>query len=178
VFLYVGRLVAGKNVRTLLRAARMVADAGEQLEVWIVGDGPDLRSLAAEANRLQGGGLSYRFLGRVDYRSIGFVLERADVFVMPTLYDYRCVAVLEAMQFGLPLIVSKDDGNAGATVHDGREALIFDPTSAADLAECMRLLCRDAPLRSRLGGAAREAARHASTARAIPALRHCLAQAG
>jgi glycosyltransferase involved in cell wall biosynthesis len=136
LFLFVGRLVPGKNVRTLLEAAHLLRRQGLDCSVWLLGDGPLRRSLEATRDRL---GLrdTVCFLGPVPYSSTGFVYELCDVFVMPTNADYRCVAVLEAMRFGKAVIDSKFDGNAGDTVRHADNGLIFDPASAEELAGCM-----------------------------------------
>jgi glycosyltransferase involved in cell wall biosynthesis len=142
LFLYVGRLVPGKNVMTLLQAAHLLRRQGLEFSVWLLGDGPLRQSLEAARNHF---GLrdTVAFLGSVPYTSTGFVYELCDVFVMPTNSDYRCVAVLEAMRFGKAVIDSKLDGNAGDTVRHGVNGLVFDPASPDELAGCMAKFIRD-----------------------------------
>ena len=65
------------------------------------------------------------FFRHVPYEGIGHLYAECDVFVMPTLSDYRSVSVLEAMRFGRALIVSRRDGNAGETARHGDNAFLF-----------------------------------------------------
>lgn len=150
LFLFVGRLVALKNVGALLSATQSLVEDGLSLEVWIVGSGPQQAALLDErtVRRLDD---VVRFCGRVDYRSLGHLYEACDVFVMPTLTDYRSVAVLEAMRFGRPVIDSIADGNAHDSVQHGENGLIFDPAKPDDLVACMRRFIVDPGLAERLG---------------------------
>jgi glycosyltransferase involved in cell wall biosynthesis len=90
------------------------------------------------------------FLGAVEYDRMGWIYEMADVFVMPTLVDYRSVSVLEAIRFGKPIIDSVFDGNVGDTVLPGQNGLTFDPTRPMELAECMTRLIQNADLLRRM----------------------------
>ena len=150
LYLFVGRLIPGKNVKTLLEAAHLLRRQGLEFSVWIAGDGPLRRSLEEDCDRL---GLrdTVCFLGSIPYPSMGFFYEPCDVFVMPTNTDYRCVAVLEAMRFGKAVIDSKLDGNAGDTVRHGDNGLLFDPASPGELAECMAAFARDRRLAREMG---------------------------
>jgi glycosyltransferase involved in cell wall biosynthesis len=145
VFLFVGRLIRLKNVHCLLAAAHRLVNEDREFAVWIVGDGPERERLerSVESTGLRD---IVAFLGAVPYRSIGYVYEAADVFVMPSLTDYRSVSVLEAIQFGKPIIDSLFDGNAGDTVLPGQNGLTFDPRSPKQLADCMSKFIDDARL--------------------------------
>lgn len=150
LFLYMGQLILRKNVEVILRAAGLLNAERAEFEVWIGGEGPDedrLRGIVAQL------GLNevVRFIGSVQYASIGFVYEACDVFVMPSHTDYRSVAVLEAMRFGKPVIDSTQDGNAYDCARDGFNALIFDPGNPRRLAECMRQFVDDPGLARVMG---------------------------
>jgi glycosyltransferase involved in cell wall biosynthesis len=142
LFLCVGQLIPRKNMRTLLQAAQLLRRQGLEFSVWIVGEGPLRQPLEEDRDRLALRD-TVSFLGSVPYSSIGFIYESCDVFVMPTNFDYRCVAVLEAMRFGKAVIDSKLDGNAGDTVRHGDNGLVFDPVRADDLAQSMAAFVRD-----------------------------------
>ena len=150
LFLFVGRLVALKNIGAVLSATQSLVDEGLSLEVWIAGSGPQQAALLDERHA-RGLDDVVRFCGRVDYRSVGHLYEACDVFVMPTLTDYRSVAVLEAMRFGRPIIDSIADGNAGDSVKHRDNGLIFDPAKPDDLVACMRRFILEPGLAERLG---------------------------
>ena len=149
LFLFVGELTARKNARTLLEAAHLLRTQGETFSTWIVGDGPQ-RSELERSVRSMGLDRTVSFLGAVEYDRMGWIYEKADVFVMPTLVDYRSVAVLEAIRFGKPIIDSVFDGNVGDTVLPGQNGLTFDPTRPMELAECMSRLIQNADLLGRM----------------------------
>jgi glycosyltransferase involved in cell wall biosynthesis len=154
LFLCVGELIPRKNVSTLIQAAGLVKAKGEKFSLWIVGEGPQRATLRSFVST-SGLDDSVSFLGAVEYDRIGWVYDKADVFVMPSLIDYRSVAVLEAMRFGKPIVDSMFDGNVGDGVLPGKNGLVFDPRNPKELAECMIRLIRDGDLLTRMGDASR-----------------------
>jgi glycosyltransferase involved in cell wall biosynthesis len=154
VFLFVGQLISRKNVPRLLDAARLLLGEGRKFTVWIVGNGPDRERLQ---RTVESTGLKdvVTFLGAVPYRSIGHLYEATDVFVMPSLSDYRSVTVLEALRFAKPIIDSKRDGSADMIV-DQVNGYVFDPTNVAELAGYMRAFVDDPMLAGRMGSQSAE----------------------
>jgi glycosyltransferase involved in cell wall biosynthesis len=148
-FLVVGRLVAPKNVATVIDAAASLRAEELEFAVTVVGDGPAAEDLRRQA---QGAGLdgTVTFADSVPADRVGHYYRRADAFVLPSLGDYRSVSVLEALQFGLPVIDSTLDGNAGATVIHGYNGFLFDPRSTSELAAHMRRLIEHPGLREKM----------------------------
>jgi glycosyltransferase involved in cell wall biosynthesis len=162
LFLFVGELTPRKNVGVLLDAAGLVKRRGERFSLWIVGEGPQRANLQSSVSTL---GLDHAvsFLGAVEYDRIGWAYDKADVFVMPTLVDYRSVAVVEAIRFGRPVVDSIFDGNVGDTVLPEKNGLVFDPRDPEELAECMTRLIRDRDLLTRMSEASRSMMRNQTT---------------
>ncbi len=79
---------------------------------------------------------------------------RADLFVHPTLNDYFPLVLLEAMQFGLP-IVSTRVGAISEIVTHGTHGLIVEPDDAQALAGAIESLLRDPQRRRRMAVASR-----------------------
>jgi glycosyltransferase involved in cell wall biosynthesis len=155
VFLFVGRLIRLKNVRSLLEAAHRLDNEGRKFAVWIAGNGPERESLERLVE-LTGLRNIVTFLGAVPYRSIGHVYEASDVLVMPTFTDVVSIAVLEAIRFEKPVIGSKLGGFAGYVVLDRVNGFIFDPTNVAELAGYMRAFIDDPMLVSSMGNRSAE----------------------
>lgn len=112
-----GRLSEEKNYAFLLRATALLPD----VEVRIVGDGPDRSMLEALARRL---GVTDRveFLGNRTRTETLELLARGDVFVQPSLYEGHSLALLEAAGLGLPLVVSRVPAQVeGVTASDGSQ---------------------------------------------------------
>ena len=95
---FVGRLHPSKDPQTLVRAFRAAGMADSTLV--LAGEGPE----RAELERLAAGDPAIRLLG---YRTDAAALYRAfDFFVLPSRFEQVPLAVLEAMQAGLPMAVS------------------------------------------------------------------------
>jgi glycosyltransferase involved in cell wall biosynthesis len=144
VVLTAARLVEQKGIDVLIDAAARVS-----ARFLVAGDGPERARLeeraAALADRVS-------FLGhRTDVRDL---LDSADVFVLPSLYEGTPLAVLEAMAAG-KAIVATAIGGTDELVEDGETALLVPPSDAAALAAAIRRLLDDPGLRVRLGDAAR-----------------------
>lgn len=146
VVLYAGRLSAEKNVETIVRALRLVADV-RPMHGIICGEGPfgeRVSALIAE-------------LGLADQvRTVGYVsrlwsfMKRVNVLVSVSVFEGSPNVVLEAMACGCPLIVSEipahrellDDSMAifvdphrPRQVADGIESILNDPAGAAQRAQ-------------------------------------------
>ena len=155
LFLFVGRLDARKNVHTLLQASSILAQRGLDFSVWIVGDGP-LRQQHLRTTRDLRLEDRVRFLPWIPSESLGFIYEKSDVFVMPSVRDYRSVSVLEAMRFGKPVLDSRSDGNAGDSVREAITGFLFDPRQPSELAQHMVSFVREPQLAARMGERANE----------------------
>jgi glycosyltransferase involved in cell wall biosynthesis len=145
--LYVGRLRGEKGVDILLEAVATLAD--EEWSLDIVGDGEPayLSQLRQQCVDL---GIEGRitFHGWIPYDSIHAVYEAADLFVHPGVWpDPFPRTTLEAMQAGVPMIVSNTGGPEWAV---GRAALTFEQGDAEDLAVKIRTLWNDSVLREEL----------------------------
>ncbi len=153
--LHVGRTVRTKGLRDTLRALGDLGDLDVHLDV--VGDGTDLAACRDLAHDL---GLDGRvtFHGRVPRAEVDRFYAAADVFVFPSYREPGGAVVLEAMSWGLPVVVS-DRGGPAANVTDdcGVRLPAESPEQlAADCAAALRHLVTDAPLRTLMGCAARE----------------------
>jgi glycosyltransferase involved in cell wall biosynthesis len=127
----VARLSPEKDIATLLRAARLVADAHPDFRLEIAGAGPcdaDLRRLADELN-LRG---HVQFLGEVG--DVPALLARARLFVLPSQSEGISLTVLEAMATGLPVVTTLVGGNPEVVLGDTTGTLVpaADPPALAD----------------------------------------------
>jgi sugar transferase (PEP-CTERM/EpsH1 system associated) len=145
----VGRLVPVKNYGLLLRA---VAHASMPAHVVLVGDGPEMAQLQAQAQSL---GIAQRvhLLGHCDH--VHEMLSAFDVFVLPSLSEGMSNTLLEAMAARVPPVVSDVGGNR-EIVREGVDGLVFASGDQAVLTSHLRALCADAGRRARIGSAARE----------------------
>jgi len=81
----------------------------------------------------------------------------ADVFVLPSVEDGFGLVTLEAMAAGVPVVVSANAGSA-EVVRDGENGFVVPARDITTLSDRIAALLADAPLRQRMGEAARRTA--------------------
>ncbi|WP_447942448.1 glycosyltransferase [Microbacterium aurum] len=153
-FLFVGRLIRTKGLRDAIRALAHLPGGAATLDV--VGEGHD-RAECELLVRTLGLGEQVRFHGHVAHTQVAVHYRNSDVFLFPSYREAGGIVVVEAMSYGLPLIVA-DRGGPAASVDDncGIRVEPRDPDQyARDLAAAMSTLAADPALRAALGAAAR-----------------------
>jgi starch synthase (maltosyl-transferring) len=152
---FVGRLDAQKGLELLLEAMRQVYSRLPQLELLLVGAGPQRGELEQISRRL-GIESRTRFLGfRTDVPAI---LSCADLFILPSRWEGMPNAVLEAMAAGLPVIATKTEGTRELVRH-GETGWLVPIGNASELAQAMLELTSDQERRTRWGRQGREVVR-------------------
>lgn len=136
------------GIDTAIRAfAREFAVDGA-LRLRIAGSGPaetSLRTLVAQLGIAE----VVSFEGRLDRSGIAALYADADAMINPSTVDNMPNSVLEALACGIP-VISTDVGGVPYIVHHGETALLVPPANTTALAEAIRQLKADAPLRGRL----------------------------
>lgn len=160
--LFVGRLVAIKNVALLLRALAQLAPA-QRPYLLLAGSGPLDEALRAQATALA---LTddVRFLGERDDAQA--LMQCADFLVLCSREEGLSNVVLEAMAVGCPPLASAVGGNPELIEHE-RNGLLFADDDADALAAALARLGADPALRLRLGAAARTDAQRDFTIEAM-----------
>ena len=137
VVLIAGRLSAEKNVETIVRALRLVADV-RPVRGIVCGDGPLGERVSGLISEL----------GLVDeVRTVGYVsgpwslMKRANVLVSVSFFEGSPNVVLEAMACGCPLIVSEIP--AHRELLDDGMAIFVDPTRTRDVADAIASVLND-----------------------------------
>lgn len=142
-FLFVGELIERKGLQFALRACAMLLPKyANEFSFDIVGDGPYRETLEALASHL---GLENNvcFHGRQPYESLINFYNESDVFLFPTLADYRALAPFEALTFGMPLLASIRDGGVEETIREGKNGYAFDPREVRNLSRLMARFIED-----------------------------------
>lgn len=154
--LYVGRITRSKGVRDAVRAMKYLRDV-LNLTLDVVGDGEDVSECRREAAELCVSN-RIRFHGRIARQAVDKFYEQSDIFLFPSLREPSGNAVLEAMSYGLPMIVAAN-GGPGYVV-DNSCGYRIEPREpqqyAADLAGAIRELAHNRVLRQEMGIAARK----------------------
>ena len=147
--LFVGRLVALKNVPVLLRALSLVP-AITRPHLVLAGEGPLLGELRATAQRL-GVAAHVHFLGARD--DTASLMQCADVLVLPSREEGLSNVILEAMAAGCPVVASAVGGNPELVEHS-RTGLLFPSDDATALAAALVRVACDPDLRLRFATSA------------------------
>lgn len=160
LIVHVGNIRPHKGHATLVAAVRELADRVPEATVVSIGgektdgDLDRVRSLA----KASGVSDKIRFLGRrEDARRF---IAAADVFVNPSDFEGLPVAILEALQFGKP-VVATNVGGVPTVVIDGNTGILVEPANPSALAAALARAITD-PEAAEWGvnGAALIAARH------------------
>ena len=144
--LSVCRFYPRKRLEHLLRAAASLRDRVPQLEVRIVGNGPEYRKLQAICTQLQLASV-VRLVGDVSPEQLAMEYQRADVFCLPSVQEGFGIVFLEAMAAGKPIVAAR----AASIPEVVRNGILVEPESVEALAEAIFGLSRDPDLRSSLG---------------------------
>ena len=166
--LSLGRLIAKKNIETLIAAfaqARTSPSCAD-LSLVIVGDGPERDRLIRACQRhgltvmaAPGQALSEAdvyFLPSVGPQGVADILALADIFVLASTTEEWGLVVNEAAACGLPLLVSSAAGCADELCKDGINGYQFDPNDSETLTARIIELAASEHTRARYGAASRQ----------------------
>ncbi|MDG4830134.1 glycosyltransferase family 4 protein [Solwaraspora sp. WMMD1047] len=96
-----------------------------------------------------------RFTGRIPHADLVDELRRAEVAVVPSLFEGFSLPLVEAMSCGVPVVATTGGALPEVAGPDGEAALLVPPGDVAALAVAIGRLLDDAGLRHRLGAAGR-----------------------
>lgn len=136
LFLYVGRLDPEKRLDVLLRALHRLGRYDVQL--GIVGRGSQTSELQALGEELALDGRVV-FTGYVPGEDLPSLLNSADVFAMPSEAELQCLAALEAMATGRPVLAA-DARALPELVRNGVNGYLFRVGDVDDAARRMAQL--------------------------------------
>ncbi len=148
VVLFVGKLIDRKRPLLVLDAFARVRSRHE-CALLLVGEGPlesELRRRVKEA-RIP----DVHFAGFLNRSEVPRAFAAADVFVLPSVEETWGIVVNEAMNFGLPLVVSDLVGCAPDLVREGENGLVVAHDDVAAVADALERLVSNRDVRERFG---------------------------
>lgn len=134
---YTGAFNESKGVMRVQKAAEGV----KNLKMIYIGSG-DLEPI----------GSNILYKGKTPHSQIPELLSAADFFVLPTLAEGCCNAIIEAMACGLPIISS--DRAFNDDILNDSYAIRVNPESIEDIKKAMELLCSEPIKRETMGNRA------------------------
>jgi glycosyltransferase involved in cell wall biosynthesis len=148
VLLGVGRLADEKNFAVFVSAMELLRGMVPGLRALILGEGPARASLQRQIDH---SGLTdtCQLVGhRTDVQRY---YDSADIFVQPSIVELQSLAMLEAMQAGLPVVVSQGVGCNDELLTQADSGFLLHPNRPALWADCISMLARQPSLRARVG---------------------------
>lgn len=126
--LFVGRFAFNKGIQHLLEAIELMNAEGLQhtFHFTLVGKGPLFESLQKKYQFE-----NLRYAGAASDDELKQLYLSSDIFILPTLFEGMPTVVLEAMGYGLPIIVT--DTGATLSMVNEQNGYIIEKKSAADI---------------------------------------------
>ena len=147
--LYVGQVGYRKGLQYVLDAVASMSSS--QAELTVVGP------IVNRSKILAGLPHNARYLGKLNRDRLRAEYAKADVFVLPSLAEGMALVILEAMAFGLPVIITDECGYEGV-VRDGIEGFVIPSRDTRLIVQSLEVLWRNHDLRSRMSQASRQRA--------------------
>ena len=132
--LFVAHELDRKGYATILSALRILDT--QKLRLFVVGRNSASRVMREAAKY----GVEDQVVACGPTRDVAGYHAASDVFVLPTQYEAFCLAILEALGSGLPVVTTRIPGAEDA-VQTGRNGFVIeDPKSGEQLAEALKPL--------------------------------------
>ncbi|MBI2020021.1 glycosyltransferase family 4 protein [Candidatus Daviesbacteria bacterium] len=151
--LLITRQDSRKGINFLLHAFAILNQRGIKYSAAIIGGGRMLQANRSLAQKLQ---LKNVYLPGFT-TDPSYFLKKADVYVFSSVEEgSSAISILEAMQYGLPIVSTNVDGLV-EDLEDKKSALLVPPKNPQALADAMQKLIQNPKLAKRLGKAAKKA---------------------
>lgn len=146
------RITEVKGLIYLLKALSILKKRGTKFHYNMIGEGPLLPELKNDAHALGLNKDDISFLGYSD--DVPSYLSRCDLFLLPSLFEYHSIAVLEAMRSSCAIIATNVGGNSESITHE-KEGLIIPSKDPVALADAIQYLLEHPDVRANLARNAR-----------------------
>lgn len=140
-----------KGLPFMMEAVSILKQRGLKFHYYMIGEGPELeglRQMCKEKNLKD-------VMSFEGFQSnVPSWLASADIFALPSLYEYHSIAVLEAMRAGKGIVATTVGGN-GESIQNMKQGILVPPSDPVALADGLEKMINDEKLRSELAHAAR-----------------------
>lgn len=137
----IARLVSQKRIELALAAIGELATTGEAMPLTIVGTGPELGRLEAQAAALPAPA-KVRFTGQLPQEEVAQRLASADVMLFPAVREGLGLSAIEALMAGVPVVACRDGGGVVSALGKHGGGVVTDANPRA-LATALRNLATD-----------------------------------
>ena len=123
----VARLDKQKKIEKLIRIIQLLKNQDKNFYLNIIGDGPEKKNLLNLSKKLDVK-KNINFMGFVKNDKIQKYLKKIDIFIFPSEDEGLPFSILEAVNFGLPVIAA-DSGGISENFKNTKEMFILKNTS-------------------------------------------------
>jgi len=116
IVLFLGRITMQKGPEYFLMAARKVLEEMENVKFVMAGTG-DMMHRIIEMAAQMGIGHKVLFTGFLRGKDVEKIYQMADLYVMPSVSEPFGIAPLEALNYDVPVLISKQSGVAEVLTH-------------------------------------------------------------
>ena len=138
----IGELVPTKHIDWVIRAVKNYK-GGKKVSLKIAGEGP----MRPELEALIQGNDNIQLLGKIDHDKIGQLLQKTDIFALPSINETFGLVYLEAAAHQIAVVATKGTGIWG--VFDNQKEMLFCDSSTS-FNELLYHLIDDDQLRNEL----------------------------
>lgn len=142
----VSRLVKWKNVDQVLEVGKDL-----NLKILIIGDGPEMQSLQKISESLS---IRVDFLGEISQTEVRKWMQKSRIFVQISSYEGLSFSLLQAMEAGVPCVISDIPGNA-QVAQSGKEAIFVELNNKSKLRDSIHEVLVNSELAASLTNNAR-----------------------
>jgi glycosyltransferase involved in cell wall biosynthesis len=131
--IFVGQLIKRKGIETLLEAIKIIERTNQLFHLTIIGKGelkPLLQAFISK-NQLEN---TVTLSGVINSKNITDYIKKADLLILPSVFDGWGMVINEALQVHVPVLIS-DQCGAKELVRNNQNGLIFQHDSIESLVE-------------------------------------------
>ncbi len=147
IITYIGRQEAFKGIPVLAEAYSSLGASFKNIHLFICGA---VGAYTEELKKIIEINKGIRLLSNITDRQKTEILRVTDILVLPSKEESFGVVFLEAWSFSKP-VVGAGIGAVASLIEEGKDGLLFKPDDVQDLADKLRLLVENEPLRKELG---------------------------
>ena len=140
-----------KGLPFMMQAVAILKQRGLKFHYYMIGDGPELEAMKQMCKDTK---LDDVMSFEGFQSNVPSWLASADIFALPSLYEYHSIAVLEAMRAGKCIVATTVGGN-GESILNMEQGILVPPSDPVALADGLERMIKDEKLRSKLARAAR-----------------------
>ena len=114
--LFLGRVTSQKGPEFFLEVASKVIAEDDNVRFVMAGSGDQLKRII-ETGAFRNVGNKFHFTGFLNREKVNQLLAMADVYCMPSVSEPFGLSAVEAAQFGIPAVISKQSGAGECMTH-------------------------------------------------------------